>query len=393
MKIRSILLTATLLLFPGFAFAAPTITGISGTITNGQTVSVSGSGFGTKTAAAPVAFGDMENNSLNARIGSWSSTHNIDSVSSSFQRNTHSAHSAYCNVRRDVVNVGDDFDCAFSGGSDAPQWYAQYWFYTEPGFSWSSGPNANQNNKIFRMWSAGSNLNNLRIQSANHVDVVVEAADEGHGGWGTGWQPVTAQYACADAAFGHPCITDYWSIYPGSTQWTNFETDMGPGVWHQFQFEMKSSSVDTPNGVLRWWVDGKLIFDHSDITTRTASNPSNMRPLILGIEAIHNSGGDGAIGHYYLDDAYIDNTWQRVEIGNNATYNNCTLKEIQPATAWADGSISFTVNQGSFADGSTGYVFVTDANGTRNTGYQVTFGASGGGDTTPPAAPTGLAVS
>jgi hypothetical protein len=77
----------------------------------------------------------------------------------------------------------------------------------------------------------------------------------------------------------------------------------------------------------------------------------------------------------YVDDVYIDDTWQRVEIGDNATYSSCTHREIQIPTAWSDTSITATLNQGSFENGSTGYVFVIDEDGNANeTGKAITFG-------------------
>jgi hypothetical protein len=381
------LIFISFLLFPEWVLAAPAITGHSGTLAHGDSYTITGSGFGTKSSAAPVAFGDMENNSVNARIGAWTNTFET-AVSTSYQRNSHSTRNAVCTLA-DHGN-GQDAVCAFEGGSDAASWYAQNWFYLGSDYDWMGGDNGN--NKIFRMWSTGDTTNNLRIQGPiNNVDIYVEAADEAHGGteYGSppcdlqgGWYPVVPGGTCADMIMsGTKPSGSYWG--GGDIQWRRFATDMNLGTWHLFQFEFRSSDVNTANGVLRWWVDGKLIFNHSDVTTRTSSQQSHMRPKYLGIESIQNSGGHGATGHYYLDDVYIDNTWQRVEIGNNATYNSCTLKEIQPATSWADGSVTFTVNQGSFADGATGYIFVTDASGVRNTGYTVTFGG-GGEDTTAP---------
>lgn len=76
------------------------------------------------------------------------------------------------------------------------------------------------------------------------------------------------------------------------------------------------------------------------------------------------------------DDIYIDNTFQRVEIGDNAVYANCTHREIQPPTAWAGGAISATLNRGTFSPGDTAYVFVVDADNVPSTGYQITIPAT-----------------
>jgi len=94
----------------------------------------------------------------------------------------------------------------------------------------------------------------------------------------------------------------------------------------------------------------------------------------------------------YMDDVYIDNSLSRVVLANNQNYNQATITEPQIPSAWADGSITAKVNLGKLPDSGTAYVFVFDSNNQPNSvGYPVTLGSSGG-DTTPPAAPTGLSV-
>jgi hypothetical protein len=96
----------------------------------------------------------------------------------------------------------------------------------------------------------------------------------------------------------------------------------------------------------------------------------------------------------YIDDIYIDNTFQHVVIGNASTYSASTHFEVQPPTSWSATSAAVTVNQGSFANGASAYLYVKDSTGAVNSnGYSITFGSGGGGDTTPPNAPSGLSVS
>ena len=60
------------------AMAAPTVSGVSGTLSSGQTVTVRGSGFGSKSQPAPVLWDNFEGGSsgnqiqgANATIGRW----------------------------------------------------------------------------------------------------------------------------------------------------------------------------------------------------------------------------------------------------------------------------------------------------------------------------------
>jgi hypothetical protein len=66
---------------------------------------------------------------------------------------------------------------------------------------------------------------------------------------------------------------------------------------------------------------------------------------------------------------------------------------MQIPQIWGASFITTKVNQGSFADGSSQYLYVLDSIGTaNNTGYPITFG-SGSSDIIAPSAPSGLSVS
>lgn len=62
----------------------------------------------------------------------------------------------------------------------------------------------------------------------------------------------------------------------------------------------------------------------------------------------------------YWESIYMDNAWSRIEIGNHATYASATHREIQTPTAWADGSVTFKVNRGSFGTSASVWIYVID---------------------------------
>jgi len=77
----------------------------------------------------------------------------------------------------------------------------------------------------------------------------------------------------------------------------------------------------------------------------------------------------------YLDDIYFDNTRARVEIGNASTWNSCTRRELQVATAWSNTGVTFTVSPGVFNSGAQAYLYVVDAQGVANSqGFPITLG-------------------
>jgi hypothetical protein len=77
-----------------------------------------------------------------------------------------------------------------------------------------------------------------------------------------------------------------------------------------------------------------------------------------------------------MDDIYVQDTRARVEIGNASTWSACTQREIQKPTSWSNGTISFTLNQGTFRSGQQVYLYVVDASGQVNAaGYPMVIGS------------------
>lgn len=72
------------------------------------------------------------------------------------------------------------------------------------------------------------------------------------------------------------------------------------------------------------------------------------------------------------DEVYCDNSFQRVELGDNPVYANCTHREIQIPTAWAETQISGTLNMGSFGATDDLYMFVVDENNVVSAGFPIT---------------------
>ena len=353
------------LLIPGLA-SAQTVSGISGTFEHGNSVEILGSGFGTKPSAAPVAWDNLEDGSCNtsATIGSWQSVHDLI-VSTENDRH---ANSSYCATH----NFNGEAWANFTGGYDSPKWYAQYWFYLDDEFDFGSSGQHLSNIKILRLWSTSSALNNTHVQLESRYDSTLRTEYVQSGG---DWSPVVAGFDWVDQIFGHP---DPGYVDGGCLGWRNYETDISTGSWHLFQFQYESSSVDMADGTLKWWYDGKLIFDHDDLETQDSDSGNSSYPRIHTLGFYNaNAGASSADGddQFFIDDAYIDNSWARVELGNHPDYNTCTQREIQPPSAWDPDAITVTANTGSFGAAEDLYVFVVDGDGQVSDGFLISEGA------------------
>ena len=174
----------------------------------------------------------------------------------------------------------------------------------------------------------------------------------------------------------------------------DFQGWVAPGAWHSIQVEYgEGSAAGQANGSMKLWVDGAL---RDSTTTLDTNNPAdggmvNKRPYIIGFYDSWSPSDASVSNMYaYYGDIYVDSSWARVEIGNAASYNACTHREMLVPTAWSANSISARVNQGSFTTGQPAYIYVVDSSGRVNaSGLTAVIG---GGTITPPSAPTNLRV-
>lgn len=157
----------------------------------------------------------------------------------------------------------------------------------------------------------------------------------------------------------HPDQTFYYnnnSIPPNFSGWVNVVLLSEPGT-------------NDNNGIIS---DGWRIIEISSPSlatpyqTKAETNKNYLDDETKGINPIDslkigwflgNNIQTGSMSLYY-DDIYLDNTFARVEIGNNQTYINCTHREIQPPISWNDDKIQITANVAAFSSNDDLFLFV-----------------------------------
>ncbi len=156
------------------------------------------------------------------------------------------------------------------------------------------------------------------------------------------------------------------------------------GYWDRRELWIRIG--DNPGQRFKLWENAQQIVNYAS----PSDFPGGSGPYLgddgtfqyFGLGFYLRSGSDGVT---QFDNVYIDNTQARVEIGNAVTWTGCTHREIQNPTAWSDTSVSVTVSQGSFLNGSKAYIYVIDANGNVNSqGFAITLGEAPIADLTPP---------
>jgi hypothetical protein len=333
------------LFLPSLAAAAPLITNVTGT----TTYTISGSSFGTKSTANPFTYDNFEDGTgdTTATIGTWENVQNFDITTASV-RHVASTYNVGYNFKSNVTVGSWSLDSTVS-----EKWFVQYWFKLDSNWTWGTGT-----------YGDGGFLSNIKMFRLSTVPRDVGGQQE---------TPTVATYGWSNEMV---YTTSDIANNGGGAFNSGYQEQFTKNVWHCLKFEYKESSLDTFDGILRIWLDGILILNASGFKTREDVNQFKHPELLGWYNSWETDSKSVLPDTFYLDEIYIDTTWSRVEIGNNSVYSSCTHREIQIPTAWSDTEITVTVNQGSFGNGESAYLFVIDSNGSASSGFPITVGES-----------------
>ena len=318
-------------------FAAPSISGVSGTLQHGQSVTISGSGFGAKIQGAPQFWDTVDNQNSYAGIADggavpagggnpWGgNSGNKVKITRINQRHNNSLMS-YTAANQYDARLSDRIINASS------QFYVSWWFKPSAAVTMENGAS----NKLLRVSNSNDEVNKTYSWAYP-------------GGW-------------ADYIYGGSYCQN-----GGALAWFDNDPPNMANTWHRLEVWFDSSTQKFNS-----YVDG--VANHlSDVSWNLC--PSFQMDKVWGIGWESNVSAN--VLTYWMDDIYVDNSRARTELCLGGSWNSRGKCEIQPATAWASSAVTFQTNQGSFADGSSAYLYVVDANGSVNTnGFSVTLGSS-----------------
>jgi hypothetical protein len=337
---------------------AGTVKSISGNISNGQTITIKGSGFG---SAGPkvVLFDDFESGTAGANIktgtgsakfGQWESR-----AGSSFYGTTAKVSGTKSFTSDFSKSYGNAITARLPAGTNSV--FASWWLFVPsgknfPGEGTTNGANWKQ------MWLLGKDTVN--------DDFVLPTR------FATNW-----------------AITGNDKVSGKLTTWT--QVNMKKGSWKRIWAWVKGSSSSTSlNGEIKFWeLNGGVVqrVNKTGITTlKTGGSFQRLKPNAYGRQTPNCVTS--------FDDIYIatgPNAQARIEVGNASTYAKSTKLTILTPKSWSDGSISAQVNTGQFKTGEAAYLFVFKADGSVSSGYPIKMGATASGSSStvvqPPPAP------
>lgn len=379
-----VLMICVLLIAPVFSFAAPNVTNVSGTLTDGSIFTVTGSGFGANGPTIKLydEFESGANGSIisvatgSATINEWTRG-DVDKIGLTTYTNEW-AHSG----TKSMKNNWDSLDIEprnqmMLDFSDASEIFYSFWSMVPtgkllPGDPAGGGPVINW--KFTWLW--GGTFNNPHADEYFSPCIPGQQFGTPHTLWFSynTSQGRNGNYGKPDAGL---LTTDH----------------MTKGEWSRVDQYIKGELA--PNGIL------EAVETDATHGRIVRINKTNVFTLETGYFWNHLTipgfaKGQTTNGVTLYDDVYVATgrgARARVEIGNAATYAGSSNIQIAMVTSWSDTLIQANLRQGSFLRDSSAFVYVIDADGNVNAdGYPVTIGDQTIHDTTPPVKPKRLRI-
>ncbi|CAB4211842.1 Chitobiase/beta-hexosaminidase C-terminal domain containing protein [uncultured Caudovirales phage] len=366
-----ILLIAIFLFAPAAGYSAPSISGVSGTVSHGSTVTLSGSAFGTKTVAAPFKWDNFESGASGARLTTTGYSE-YDGTGNGNYPTYSTARSYGVNDTKSVTHtlnatVEDFRDAGLTGMNTTEMYYTTRFYWETLSGSYSTNP-------VIKLWRInGTNplgqacfYDSTNCRPHAYSSLRTDVTD--WSGQAVGYSSdLTTLPDGREMAFSHS---------------ENASVDTSRGRWHRQEVYFKlSEPAGSSNGVFKTWLDGNLQYNFTGITRYADLAGRNLDSFLL--PAMVSEVGDTTY-RFFVDDLYVDKTASRVELCAGSTWATKGNCEVQPASAWSDTSAIIALNQGAFAGASTAYVYVVDSTNTANAdGFSVTLGGTAS-DTTAP---------
>ena len=369
--------------------AQPSILSNSGQWSHKATVTISGTGFGTKSTAAPSVWDDASGFDVSAKWdGAWPNCAANDAYNLAYRTPSE--------VGRNIALPHDHITRYIAGAHDGPapgpqcsynvimwkvrtitsfQAYSYVSWYQRSDDGWHFGDSDN-----YKTFAYSEGVGPYSLPNNWYMEYNPRPTSRTSG----------ATWHLNDDAFGTAAQSLQSPDQNGhNLYWDNAVNPMA-GQWSKIEMELKYTNQN--DGYIKLWENGVL---RADYRGRTDGLAGSTRTEGIGGYAVNYPY---ASNWRYFADVYLDSSRARVILGDAPTLDASTIREVQIPTQWSDSSIDVTVNLGRFGDRQTAYLYVVTQDGAVNAaGVPIATVPGWVADTTAPTVsvlnPTGGSVS
>lgn len=347
---------------------APVVQQVSGPFDHNATITISGSGFGSKTTAAPLVWDNASSNSLTDKwSGAWPSQ--LPGYNTNYYSPMRGINPPHPRDTRYIAGAHAANKGAYSGYAvmvykSIPLPTLPYYIYA----SWYQ--------RADDQWHFGGD-NNFKTFDYSEGD-----NPYANKSW----------YTCLGPP--HPGSTSdgaQWVIETstplsnpdrnGHNAWWGSAVNPMAGEWSKVEIAIKVT--DQSDGYINVWENGHSVVNYVGVTDNYGGT---LRTISVGGYARMQ----GYTSNWrYFDDVYVDTSLSRIVLADKPVLSEATIIENQIPSAWSDNSITATANLGKFVQGQSVYLFVVDSTGTPSaSGMAITAG----GAAVVPSAPSAVSV-
>lgn len=345
------------------ADAQPSISSVSGTYGQYQSVNISGNNFGSKSTALPAVWDSCSGTSITTLWnGRWPS------------RTTSSHTEYYTHYTTPIRSVGLPHNNIrqYIAGCHGDQ----------------SGADAGYNVMFWKNLTVSSFPDTIYMSWYKHNDPSwVYGEDDNYKAWdySCGLEPYTMDeptwnnWYISNASMTSNNNPGQWIINDNGGSLDNPDQNSHNFWWSSSNISPMTNWVkievyvvltDQNYGFIRTWENGTLVVNYLGPTDQYSTSDVNRTVAIGGYARM---SGQPTNWRYFAD-VYYDTSVSRVVLGNNSTFSNCTIREAQIPISWSNTSITVSFNRGVFSN-ETAYLFVINSANVASSGYQITLGS------------------
>ncbi|MCI5120929.1 MAG: hypothetical protein D3908_07045, partial [Candidatus Electrothrix sp. AUS4] len=356
-KIAFLILFLVIISFDGITLAVqPKINDIDipTSFSHKQTVSLSGVDFGLKSPAKPLRYEDFEDGINGEQVPSTESSGGLEATTGI---------------------VYDDTYQRFPGAQNAQQNFNNGIYNQEMGLNEAESITSS---KLYMHGYWRMDRHGAITRNAKFLNLGLEF---GSGNWAS-----RVDFGSSD---GNEYTQITLTLKPGCpakdvmVEWGS-ESDARKVMGDDDEWHRIDSYIDLHGGYRNLYIDNELIMEVRSTDMTVGCSDESIGYVYFGHYYTNDSFSPTPEAERWWDEIYIDTTQARVELCDSPQWSSRSHCEIQIPSDWSDSSITFTINQGSFLETDTAYLYVIDAEGNVSNDGQGVAITIGGGTPPPP---------